>query len=109
MLLARLSVHGFVFFLTIRPPPRSTLFPYTTLFRSADFADNLTDGVQASRVVGQVGDDAVVPDNQTTAPPPTCRLATGAGHEHTITTTRGVNAHRIHSARRPPAVGRRQR
>src|SRR5438132_5402551 len=22
------------FFLTIRPPPRSTLFPYTTLFRS---------------------------------------------------------------------------
>src|SRR5206468_6531742 len=25
----------FFFFLTIRPPPRSTLFPYTTLFRSA--------------------------------------------------------------------------
>src|SRR6266536_5668329 len=25
----------FVFFLMIRPPPRSTLFPYTTLFRSA--------------------------------------------------------------------------
>src|SRR5438552_17931243 len=25
-----------VFFLLIRPPPRSTLFPYTTLFRSAD-------------------------------------------------------------------------
>src|SRR5439155_24619198 len=24
----------FVFFLTLRPPPRSTLFPYTTLFRS---------------------------------------------------------------------------
>src|SRR5205809_8109408 len=24
----------FVFFLIIRPPPRSTLFPYTTLFRS---------------------------------------------------------------------------
>src|SRR5207253_7608687 len=23
-----------IFFLTIRPPPRSTLFPYTTLFRS---------------------------------------------------------------------------
>src|SRR5438445_6428135 len=23
-----------LFFLTIRPPPRSTLFPYTTLFRS---------------------------------------------------------------------------
>src|SRR5205823_13821114 len=25
-----------VFFLLIRPPPRSTLFPYTTLFRSYD-------------------------------------------------------------------------
>src|SRR5438132_12611630 len=24
------------FFLMIRPPPRSTLFPYTTLFRSTD-------------------------------------------------------------------------
>src|SRR5690606_42134900 len=24
----------FSFFLTLRPPPRSTLFPYTTLFRS---------------------------------------------------------------------------
>src|SRR3712207_9326892 len=27
-----------VFFLMIRRPPRSTLFPYTTLFRSAGFA-----------------------------------------------------------------------
>src|SRR5262249_58885718 len=26
----------FLFFLMIRPPPRSTLFPYTTLFRSVD-------------------------------------------------------------------------
>src|SRR5438093_9509363 len=26
---------SFFFFLMIRPPPRSTLFPYTTLFRSA--------------------------------------------------------------------------
>src|SRR5699024_12503142 len=25
------------FFLTLRPPPRSTLFPYTTLFRSHNF------------------------------------------------------------------------
>src|SRR3712207_9210203 len=28
----------FLFFLMIRRPPRSTLFPYTTLFRSADNA-----------------------------------------------------------------------
>src|SRR6266496_949209 len=29
-----ISLFGFFFFLMIRPPPRSTLFPYTTLFRS---------------------------------------------------------------------------
>src|SRR6266480_7717094 len=29
----------FFFFLMIRRPPRSTLFPYTTLFRSRQFAD----------------------------------------------------------------------
>src|SRR3712207_7352026 len=27
-------IHGYFFFLMIRRPPRSTLFPYTTLFRS---------------------------------------------------------------------------
>src|SRR5689334_24784417 len=37
-------IRSFVFFLMIRRPPRSTLFPYTTLFRSvepvhADLAD----------------------------------------------------------------------
>src|SRR3712207_8931268 len=30
-----------VFFLMIRRPPRSTLFPYTTLFRSRTMADRL--------------------------------------------------------------------
>src|SRR2546430_11122452 len=30
-----MSVIIMIFFLMIRPPPRSTLFPYTTLFRSA--------------------------------------------------------------------------
>src|SRR5207248_9291727 len=29
-----ISPHYRLFFLTIPPPPRSTLFPYTTLFRS---------------------------------------------------------------------------
>src|SRR5437868_9266647 len=29
------------FFLLMRPPPLSTLFPYTTLFRSADVVDVL--------------------------------------------------------------------
>src|SRR2546430_5500379 len=31
-------IHNF-FFLMIRRPPRSTLFPYTTLFRSTSIAD----------------------------------------------------------------------
>src|SRR5204862_6845504 len=31
---SRSSYSCFFFFLTLRPPPRSTLFPYTTLFRS---------------------------------------------------------------------------
>src|SRR5204863_8177734 len=30
------STHSSFFFLMIRRPPRSTLFPYTTLFRSGD-------------------------------------------------------------------------
>src|SRR5688572_33086168 len=32
--MSSLSVSSFFFFLMIRRPPRSTLFPYTTLFRS---------------------------------------------------------------------------
>src|SRR3989337_3383869 len=38
MLGAPLAVSGF-FFLMIRRPPRSTLFPYTTLFRSCSTRD----------------------------------------------------------------------
>src|SRR3712207_7784957 len=39
----------FFFFLMIRRPPRSTLFPYTTLFRSAGEADpRLQRGVVAA-------------------------------------------------------------
>src|SRR5437660_4764284 len=35
-----ITVRGFVFFLMRRRPPRSTLFPYTTLFRSGTLARN---------------------------------------------------------------------
>src|SRR5215813_15134525 len=38
-----LSLLLFFFFLMIRRPPRSTLFPYTTLFRSYDFEHPLND------------------------------------------------------------------
>src|SRR5256886_13273765 len=34
----------FFFFLMIRRPPRSTLFPYTTLFRSCDCTDTVCRG-----------------------------------------------------------------
>src|SRR5260370_36376081 len=34
LFMAALNFHTFFFFLMIRRPPRSTLFPYTTLFRS---------------------------------------------------------------------------
>src|SRR5260370_35836416 len=49
----------------IRRPPRSTLFPYTTLFRSVVFADTLDgrpvflerqDFVRAARVIAGTGD-----------------------------------------------------
>src|SRR2546430_6707968 len=35
----RCAFYFFFFFLMIRRPPRSTLFPYTTLFRSRDDRD----------------------------------------------------------------------
>src|SRR5690348_17705828 len=35
------AVPNYILFLMIRPPPRSTLFPYTTLFRSLGDAHSL--------------------------------------------------------------------
>src|SRR5436305_12292612 len=52
-LLLHSSLHLYLlfFFLMIRPPPRSTLFPYTTLFRSADGAS----GEDIQNMVFEVG------------------------------------------------------
>src|SRR5260221_12326734 len=53
-----LSLLFFFFFLMIRRPPRSTLFPYTTLFRSHDgivielASDGENQAVVAARIVG---------------------------------------------------------
>src|SRR5947209_15421338 len=44
------SVH--FFFLMIRRPPRSTLFPYTTLFRSADCAGRCGRSLHRRRFAG---------------------------------------------------------
>src|SRR5262245_66082228 len=40
LVLCPVSCLFFFFFLMLRPPPRSTLFPYTTLFRSIFLAVN---------------------------------------------------------------------
>src|SRR3712207_8062734 len=45
----------FFFFLMIRRPPRSTLFPYTTLFRSAAGAAHRHAADQAGQPVRQAG------------------------------------------------------
>src|SRR5256885_8804635 len=42
----------FFFFLMIRRPPRSTLFPYTTLFRSVGAGDAGEEGGFAGELVG---------------------------------------------------------
>src|SRR3989475_13330076 len=47
------STHFFFFFLMIRRPPRSTLFPYTTLFRSLFRSRGVDQGVAAEPHRGQ--------------------------------------------------------
>src|SRR5258708_22475890 len=51
------SMHFFFFFLMIRRPPRSTLFPYTTLFRShstdAGFRRGLRKRARSCRATGR--------------------------------------------------------
>src|SRR3712207_9177696 len=42
----------FFFFLMIRRPPRSTLFPYTTLFRSNDYREQAFSSLNASVTSG---------------------------------------------------------
>src|SRR5258708_18482498 len=47
-----MSDHLFFFFLMIRRPPRSTLFPYTTLFRSPSGLASVEGAASASAVGG---------------------------------------------------------
>src|SRR5258705_7721805 len=55
----------FFFFLMIRRPPRSTLFPYTTLFRSHFFAGRLerTEGIVAVNLAKKVNKGLRAPGN----------------------------------------------
>src|SRR5690242_21534247 len=52
LILTQGSFPDFFFFLMIRRPPRSTLFPYTTLFRSPADADRFNLVVQRVRTAG---------------------------------------------------------
>src|SRR2546430_7061520 len=58
----------FFFFLMIRRPPRSTLFPYTTLFRSPSGSAGARQG-GLSAVEARTDDDAPVARERVTAVP----------------------------------------
>src|SRR5258707_13375687 len=47
--LLHISYYSFFFFLMIRRPPRSTLFPYTTLFRSRGTVGSGLSGRRSAR------------------------------------------------------------
>src|SRR3712207_8892024 len=54
-----ISTYYFFFFLMIRRPPRSTLFPYTTLFRSQDALPEIRSEPAAGEAgAGDVGQSA---------------------------------------------------
>src|SRR2546430_16282699 len=66
------SFQFFFFFLMIRRPPRSTLFPYTTLFRSLDRAELVS--ALGEPLAGVLADRHVEPEAQ---------LALARSEEHT--------------------------
>src|SRR3712207_8252693 len=70
-----------IFFLMIRRPPRSTLFPYTTLFRSGGKTteEHLLDQHAEPRRDQQQHDRQHQPDRD---PPPGAELPVDEGHEH---------------------------
>src|SRR2546427_4701885 len=54
------------FFLMIRRPPRSTLFPYTTLFRSLDEAAVHPTEEELGELFQELGADALATDRKST-------------------------------------------
>src|SRR5258705_9156327 len=50
----------------IRRPPRSTLFPYTTLFRSSAVSDSKITAVSGSKVTGDISGKAATAGNADT-------------------------------------------
>src|SRR2546429_7121008 len=77
------------FFLMIRRPPRSTLFPYTTLFRSpsnaerhkeSSWAEVTATGALSTRVVPAAG---ITCDRPGSGPLPRCNSVGSRSEEHT--------------------------
>src|SRR5207248_9269687 len=64
------SSHAFIllifFFLMIRPPPRSTLFPYTTLFRSSLLRCFSRPAGMISRLPGKSSEMRAITDRKST-------------------------------------------
>src|SRR3712207_8432483 len=77
----------FFFFLMIRRPPRSTLFPYTTLFRSLVGVWSATGRPRSARTWATTGLTPAPgsdPAERTwTASPAWCRVSTWRSEEHT--------------------------
>src|SRR2546425_10308916 len=69
----------FFFFLMIRRPPRSTLFPYTTLFRSADLVRKPTEPPMPPAARRAV----VVPERMSTAENISGSMKSRRSEEHT--------------------------
>src|SRR2546428_8012795 len=67
----------FFFFLMIRRPPRSTLFPYTTLFRSPHLISEAKAVVDGFEIVGVRDEDHSQPQNQSDQYHPEERSACG--------------------------------
>src|SRR3712207_8327148 len=68
-----------MFFLMIRRPPRSTLFPYTTLFRSSQLSAGTTASAAASASARYVDAIAI------TRIPPACAASIPGGVSSTTT------------------------
>src|SRR2546421_9282821 len=70
-------MYSFFFFLMIRRPPRSTLFPYTTLFRS--HLGSWGQRVKASPVRARVGHNTPFPLERSA--PVSFKRLLGGGHQ----------------------------
>src|ERR1039457_2040976 len=82
----------FFFFLMIRRPPRSTLFPYTTLFRSTCMAlagSTPASGTAIRRFYGQRVTDSCAPHDPGSASPGCLRGSPAvAGFRHLVRSSR---------------------